>query len=54
MAKPIKDTPILMGNDAKRFSKEIQENEAKKVSQKKYKRAISIYEKVKQKNNISF
>lgn len=54
MARPIKDTPILRGKDAKRFFEEIRKNEGKKVSHKEYKRAISIYEKVKQKNKNLF
>jgi len=32
MAKPIKETPILRGRDAKRFNKELKKSETKKVS----------------------
>jgi len=54
MAKPIKETPILFGKDADRFESEIKKNESRKVSEKEYKRAISIFSKVREKNKASF
>ncbi|MDO8998696.1 MAG: hypothetical protein Q7W45_02945 [Bacteroidota bacterium] len=33
MAIPIKDTPVLKGNDAKEFSKQIEESSRKAISQ---------------------
>jgi hypothetical protein len=50
MAKPIKETPILKGREAERFFAEVKKNESRKVSHKEYKRAISIFEKVREKN----
>jgi len=46
MALQIKDTPILRGNDAKRFSAEVKENASKKVSAGDYQRAMAVYDKV--------
>ena len=54
MAKPIKETPILKGKEAERFFAKIQKNETKKVSVKAYGRAVSIFEKVKERNRASF
>lgn len=45
MAKPIKETPILFGEDAKRFLKSIQD--VKPVSQQEKQRVKSAYEKMK-------
>jgi hypothetical protein len=47
MAKPIKDTPILKGQDAKRFSADIQANETRKVSSAEYKKLMTSYNKFK-------
>ncbi len=38
MARPIKDTPILMGEDARRFETWMKENESKKISDAEYSR----------------
>ena len=46
MAKPIKETPILWGKDARRFEKEVAENEGKKVSREKYLRAKEAFESI--------
>jgi hypothetical protein len=54
MAKPIKETPILYGKNAKRFLKEIKENESKKISNKEYRRAMTIFDKVVKKNKQLF
>lgn len=43
MARPIKETPVLTGKDAKRFEKEIQGNASRKVSQEEYKRAEEAF-----------
>ena len=47
MAKPIKETPILYGKDAERFSKKIKENKKKKISDAEYKKAVNNYNKIK-------
>ncbi len=47
MAKPIKDTPILKGQDAKRFSADIRANETRKVSSAEYKKLMTSYNKFK-------
>jgi hypothetical protein len=54
MAKPIKETPILRGKEAKHFFAKIRRNETKKISEKDYKRAVSIFERVKEKNKVDF
>lgn len=38
MATPIKDTPVLMGDVARRFEKIIAQNETKRVSSEEYNR----------------
>ncbi len=43
MATPIKETPILKGEDARRFLKKIKENEHKKVPKADYERAKKAY-----------
>lgn len=43
MARPIKETPILKGKDAERFSRIIKENETKKVPVEDYERARKAY-----------
>jgi hypothetical protein len=47
MAKPIKDTPVLKGQDAERFLKETQKAETQKVSQIEIDRIKSNFEKFK-------
>ena len=51
MAKPIKETPILRDKEAELFFAKVRKNESRKVSDMEYKRAISIFEKVMEKNN---
>lgn len=46
MARPIKETPILRGKDAERFTRILKENESKTVSRQEYVRASSVYGKV--------
>ncbi len=46
MAKPIKDTPVLKGKDANRFSADIKANENKKVSAADYKRMVASYKRI--------
>ena len=43
MARPIEETPVLTGEDARRFMQRMQEN--KKVSSEEYQRMMSIYER---------
>lgn len=47
MARPIKETPVLIGKNARNFEKEVKRDEHRKVSQEKYKRAIDVYNNVK-------
>jgi hypothetical protein len=50
MAKPIKDTPILEGNEAAKFLARVKENETKKIPDKEYDRVVAVYEEVIKKN----
>ena len=43
MAKPIKETPILKGNDAIRFNQEIEKSKSQKVSSEVKQRIQSNY-----------
>lgn len=43
MARPIKETPILTGEDARRFEEAIKENESKKVSSQEYEKTMDSY-----------
>jgi len=43
MALPITATPILEGEDAIRFYKELEENEGKRVSQEEIRRGRDIF-----------
>lgn len=47
MARPIKETPVLSGKDAKRFEQQIKENEQRKVPESEYQRAIRTFQSVK-------
>ena len=50
MATPIKDTPILYGEDAEIFAKKIEANETKEASKKEFDEIIDIYNKMKGKD----
>jgi len=45
MARPIKETPILLGEDARRFEREIKENESRSVTKDEYDRAVKAFKK---------
>lgn len=47
MAKAIKETPALYGEDAKRFSRKLKENETRRVSSEESKRVLDNYNKIK-------
>jgi hypothetical protein len=47
MARPIKETPVLSGKDAKRFEQQIKENEKRKVPESDYQRALKTFNAVK-------
>lgn len=47
MAKRIKETPVLYGKDAERFSKKIKENEGKRASKDEYNKMRANYNKLK-------
>ena len=44
MARPIEETPILKGEDARRFLKRMEENH--RVSQEEYDRIMRTYERL--------
>jgi len=48
MARPVKETPVLMGADALRFEKKVKENDSgrNKVSASDYARAQEAFKKV--------
>ena len=46
MAKTIKETPILRGKDAKRFSASVEKSASRKVPDKAYNRAKAVYSRV--------
>ncbi len=47
MARPVKETPVLTGKDAKRFDLQIKENEKRKVPQSEYRQALKTFAAVK-------
>jgi len=49
MAKQIKETPILSGRNAKRFTKIIEKNKEKQASKSEYDRVMNNYNKLKAK-----
>lgn len=46
MARPIKETPVLRGKNARDFEKAIKENEKKKVPRADYERALKVFDTV--------
>jgi hypothetical protein len=46
MAQPVKDIPVLTGKDAKRFEREVRENQHRKIPQKEYERAQAVFKNV--------
>ena len=40
MARPIKDTPVLTGKDARRFAQAIKANESKTITREEYERIL--------------
>ncbi|MBN1577367.1 MAG: hypothetical protein JW913_12485 [Chitinispirillaceae bacterium] len=49
MAMPIKETPVLEGEDAKRFILQVEKNKNKTVSKKDYEAAKNTFVKIMQK-----
>jgi hypothetical protein len=47
MARPIKETPILTGKDAKRFLERMAQVEKRKLSKEELERSLANYEKLK-------
>jgi hypothetical protein len=43
MARPIKETPVLTGQDAREFEKKVKESKKEKVPASEYKRAMDAY-----------
>ena len=52
MSLPIKDTPILRGEDARRFAEKSRTAHLNPVSQEEYDRAKKIYEAMEKKRNL--
>jgi len=46
MAREVKETPVLSGKDAEKFTRTINANESRKVPSEEYDRAKAIYERV--------
>lgn len=51
MAKLIKETPVLYGKEAERFSKRTEHNKTKKAPKDEYDRVMANYRKMKEKIN---
>lgn len=49
MARPIEPTPILMGEDARRFLKRMEEN--RRVTSEEYEKIMSTYERLEKLTN---
>ena len=47
MARPVKETPVLQGKEARNFERVLKENEQKKVSQADYERAVATFKSIK-------
>ncbi len=47
MARPIKETPVLKGKDARRFDEALKKSESRKVSSADYRRAMTTYKSIK-------
>ena len=48
MALPIKETPVLEGEDAKKFIERMENASTRTVSKEEYKRAEDIYKRIKE------
>lgn len=46
MSTPIKETPVLRGNDARRFAEKIARNEQEPAPREEYDRMMANYRKV--------
>ncbi len=47
MSTPIKETPLLRGKDARRFTEKITRNEQEPAPREEYERVMANYRKVK-------
>ncbi len=47
MARPIKETPVLTGEYARRFDESLKENESKTVSTEEYNETMNSYRRFK-------
>jgi len=54
MALPIKETPILTGKDAKKFSQQLSKPDSRPISREDYERAEKIYKQMKQNSQSCF
>lgn len=53
MARPIKEIPVLEGEDARQFEKAIKENEHKKTPAVDYDRAVDTYEMIMSRSKLA-
>jgi hypothetical protein len=54
MALPIKQTPVLKGKDASKFSEQLAKSETHPVSKNDYLRAEKVYKQMKQNKQSCF
>jgi hypothetical protein len=54
MALPIKQTPVLKGKDASKFSEQLVRSENQTVSKEDYLRAEKVYKQMKQNKQSCF
>lgn len=54
MALPIKETPVLKGKDAQRFSENMRTAESRPVPREDYERAKNVYQKTKNNQEHGF
>lgn len=50
MARPVKETPVLTGKDARRFETILKKNENVKVPRESYDRAMQTFNRIKLSN----
>lgn len=51
MSRPVKDTPILRGDDARKFEREMELAVRRKVPRADYERALTVFRRVAQRRS---
>lgn len=46
MARQIKETPVLTGENLKRFNRKLKESESKRVSKEEYQDTMNVYRQI--------